>query len=367
MKLENKVHLLLEQDMSRYESLSAKTIKKIEKIQKSLNNLNEKLFFKDVTENIKVGDVFVVQTHPDIYFYGKVLSKELGIYDEVNKISPDYVLLFYKQYCDSIIMPEKDLLLSNLMLRPQLQIKHIFSSGFAKVIGNIPLTEEEKNIDLGFFHGIRNMVIEYEQDELDEVINNNLTQKKMNDFLESKKTIIETKKYYDVKGNELNKEPSYCGYLKTEGLGIITKILEELVIDDSILGNKENVFNDKPIRMLQADNTDGSVEIIESIVKDMMEFQQDCGEYNGAIKEAIDLFSKLSYMFYKKAYESKDEKDYLKCVKEYVLGINVINEYTDYSLIETVERELICNFIDEVSQAKELYYNYDITENYREW
>ena len=68
------------------------------------------------------------------------------------------------------------------------------------------------------------------------------------------------------------------------------------------------------------------------------------------------------------SFQSSDFEWVKVQVKEFVLTLNAFNEKHDYSIIETDQREGICELIDEVIKfAGHNIINEDITEEWREW
>lgn len=105
---------------------------------------------------------------------------------------------------------------------------------------------------------------------------------------------------------------------------------------------------------------------IEAIKNNLVEFQTEIGEYDDT-KKSIEEFSKVSYTFYNSAMSSVNEEELLNHIKVYVLKINKINEAAGFGLIETMEREEIYLFIVSVYTKLGYEFDYDVTEEYREW
>ena len=106
---------------------------------------------------------------------------------------------------------------------------------------------------------------------------------------------------------------------------------------------------------------------IESIVEMMIQYQDMIGQLSEEMKELIDQFRQMSYDFLTQLTNVKNREHVLKVVKEYVLLLNHVNDAAGGELIETDEREDICSFIMEEVESVGFDFNYDITEEYREW
>jgi len=109
------------------------------------------------------------------------------------------------------------------------------------------------------------------------------------------------------------------------------------------------------------------VKEIESIVKNMIFFQRMANQYNETMKNHIDCFSVLAYQFSENSMKSVNKEDYLSLVKDFVIELNILNEKAEYALIETDEREQIYLFIENISKKLGYVFDYDITEDEREW
>lgn len=65
---------------------------------------------------------------------------------------------------------------------------------------------------------------------------------------------------------------------------------------------------------------------------------------------------------------NKDEKLIIKSVKKVILELNKLNDKCEGELIETDQREDLCQFIEDASIVAGLTKpEYDITEEWREW
>ena len=82
----------------------------------------------------------------------------------------------------------------------------------------------------------------------------------------------------------------------------------------------------------------------------------------------IDVCFNILKEYLEKMHQSSDMEEGMKHVKSAVLALNQLNEACDYCLIETNEREDICEII--IMAGHEKGYNDledDITEEWREW
>lgn len=321
-------NVILPDNINSASELSEKQKKSLDQINHSLELYDFCHFFDKVDVTPKEGDIFVVQVVKNKYLYGKVISTNVQLYDDSNKIQSELVVVIYRYSSDKIHVPDFSLRLDDLLIKPLLQTKFFFNSGFAKIIANQDLTEEEKEIDLGF--GIGN-------------------------------------RYFDVYGNDLNGEPKYKGVLIVEGLGIAFDIARILTIDETVLGQEYIVPVRKKLPLVRNVKGQMNYEIIDDIIEKIIFIQKELGSYNKDVKKAIPVLSKALYSFKNKSEQQNSVELYLNAVDELVERINQINDYTNHCLIETEEREEIYSFIDNVSTSLGYSFDYDITEKIRKW
>ncbi len=109
-------------------------------------------------------------------------------------------------------------------------------------------------------------------------------------------------------------------------------------------------------------------QITETVVKSMQDFISDGSE--DYTQEDIDACRTLleAYLQELDALKKPTDEDIMSCVEKVVLALNDLNEKTDYVLIETGEREAICEIIQEAAIACGLGdIPDDVTEEWREW
>lgn len=321
-------HVQLPKNIDSIDKLSINKKKSIDIINCSLDLYDFCHFFEKTEVEPQEGDIFVVQVVLGKYIYGKVIKTDVKLFDHDNKLQSEFVILLYRSVSNTPTKPEYPLELSNLLLKPLLQKNYFFSSGYAKIITNLPLTDEERDIDLGFEFG------EY---------------------------------YQDIKGNFLDKAPKYKGFLRVEGLAIAFDIAKILTIDDTVLGNEYIVRVKRKLPLIKTRKDQEINNDIERIIQKMISFQEEIGSYNKNFKKAIQALSKVLYAFLDKIDNHNSENDYVELVSDIVEKINLINDFTENHLIETDEREDICSFIDSVSKNLGYKFSYDITEEKRKW
>ena len=105
--------------------------------------------------------------------------------------------------------------------------------------------------------------------------------------------------------------------------------------------------------------------IIESMIS-YMEFDEECVYTDKDIEECKKLL--INYLDKISAIERPNDNEIINQVKYLVTSLNKLNERSDYTLIETEQREDICKLINESAVDIGLEKKYeDITEEWREW
>ncbi len=107
-------------------------------------------------------------------------------------------------------------------------------------------------------------------------------------------------------------------------------------------------------------------EILVRIKKGMIDYMS-FGETSYNEKD-VDECLHILHNYLDRASKSKSQEDCMIHVKEAVLALNVLNDKCDYELIETDQREDICEVI--ILAGNEMGFNTldeDITEEWRDW
>ncbi|WP_285946519.1 immunity 26/phosphotriesterase HocA family protein [Thomasclavelia cocleata] len=93
----------------------------------------------------KKGDIFVVQPIENIYYYGKVID---DLHKCVYGIESAWPLIYIYNNCSTKIeLPDK---LTDILVAPIITNYGPWTKGYFYTIGNIPITDEEKQMDCGF-------------------------------------------------------------------------------------------------------------------------------------------------------------------------------------------------------------------------
>jgi hypothetical protein len=134
-------------------------------IQNKLKNFIEndaecqlKIIKKTRPKEIKTGDVFVVSPRKGIYFYGRV--QKANIESKDNFVNGNHSIFIYKCKSKEISLDNFKPNFNNLLIDPCIIHKSYWTQGYFYTIGNVPLTEEEKNLDYGFVNVFEDFVTE---------------------------------------------------------------------------------------------------------------------------------------------------------------------------------------------------------------
>ena len=109
--------------------------------------------------------------------------------------------------------------------------------------------------------------------------------------------------------------------------------------------------------------------MIDETITGMLEYMAELEECAYSKKDVIKCETILTqYLDALAVLDTPTDKDILKCVKKCVVALNKLSEKTDYEMIESVERDNICEIIQ--TAAEECGLNdasEDVTEEWREW
>mgnify|MGYP000201325179 CR=1 FL=1 len=110
------------------------------------------IVLKKSNKKIQDGDVFVVSFKEGIYFWGKVIEAYIN-HPTDNWMNGCCVIFIFK--CKSKTKDIKEFKpdYNNLLTEPNIVTPDYWKKGLIETVGNIPLTEEEKTLDYGFFDG----------------------------------------------------------------------------------------------------------------------------------------------------------------------------------------------------------------------
>ncbi len=192
-EISNEENMLANAWKERYNSLSDEIKKRLDE-----DDYKQLEIIKRKRKEINEGDVFILSPEKGIYFYGKVLKAKIN--NKYNSfIRGEYLVFIFKCKTKNISIEDFKPDYNELLIQPAIVGKEYWTQGLFYTIGNIPLTEEEKNLDYGFYSVINGM-------------------------------------FYKENGVLIKKKPKIYGcYGITTDIGISMYIRKELIIDPSLL------------------------------------------------------------------------------------------------------------------------------------
>ena len=142
-----------ERNLKRREKYPKELVDKLDYVLEKGENLQVIKRRRNVEVN--TGDVFVLTFDGTFYFYGKVLLANIDHINKSNWINGCHVIFVFKNKTLNKTLddfkPDYDNLFAD---GPKIVTTGYWKQGRFETIGNIPLTEEEKNLDYGFCDSI---------------------------------------------------------------------------------------------------------------------------------------------------------------------------------------------------------------------
>ena len=106
---------------------------------------------KKSKETVKEGDVFVLSMKGGLYFYGKVLQAKIEHVQKNSSYNEGIVIFIFKCKTNKKTLENFKPDYNKLLIGPDIVTSGYWAQGYFETIGNIPLTDEEKKLDYGFF------------------------------------------------------------------------------------------------------------------------------------------------------------------------------------------------------------------------
>lgn len=132
----------------RHESLDSETY---EKLMKFFDEDHQLEVIKRTRTKPKEGDIFIVSPKKGVYFYGKVMVADIKRVVPDSFVEGQYVIFIFKCRTKEKNMNKFVPNYDDLLIPPTIVSQHYWRSGYFYTIDNIPLTEDEKKIDFGFY------------------------------------------------------------------------------------------------------------------------------------------------------------------------------------------------------------------------
>ncbi len=97
------------------------------------------------------GDIFVVEPVKGTCFYGRVLVGSVDYIDKDSYLNGTSIITIFKNITDKLDTKKYNPNYNSLLIEPSYVYDDYWKKGYFYTIGNEPLSEEEKNLDYGFF------------------------------------------------------------------------------------------------------------------------------------------------------------------------------------------------------------------------
>lgn len=135
----------------RFESLNLEIQKELDNFYDTKAATHQLKVIKKSRSIPKVGDVFLVSPREGIYFYGKVLISNIVRKVPDSFVEGKHVVFIFKGNTHEKNIDKYMPDYSNLLIPPAIVGDEYWKKGYFHTIANIPLTEEEKKLDFGFY------------------------------------------------------------------------------------------------------------------------------------------------------------------------------------------------------------------------
>ena len=127
------------------------------------DEFTELIAMKKTRKRPKEGDVFALQPISGMFYFGKVIQTDVKSTDSfVNGATLIYV---YSRCSHRKELPY-DLETAEFLIPPQIVNFRPWLDGYFETVGNIPVTEAERNVPFGFWDLLRKRFIDINQKEL---------------------------------------------------------------------------------------------------------------------------------------------------------------------------------------------------------
>lgn len=103
------------------------------------------------TSKINIGDVFLLSPRENIYFYGKVLKTNIKTINNDTFVEGKQTVFIHRCRTSQISLDNFKSNYNDLLISPSIVDISYWRKGFFYTIGNLPLTDVEKNLDYGFY------------------------------------------------------------------------------------------------------------------------------------------------------------------------------------------------------------------------
>lgn len=143
--MKTKENIMRKRLNERYEKLGVEIKEKVDYMYRNWNKENQLLVIKRKRKYPEIGDVFLVNPKPGLYFWGIVLD---------NKVKHSFgddllVVIIFKEKITSLKNNDFLVDLNNMLIAPSIEGREYWTRGYFYTIRNIDYSKE--NLDYGFY------------------------------------------------------------------------------------------------------------------------------------------------------------------------------------------------------------------------
>ena len=100
------------------------------------------------------GDVFLLSPVENVYFYGKVIKVGIKTNNQDGFIEGKNTVFIYKCKTRELTLDDYSPNYDDLLIMPAIVDISYWNKGYFYTVGNVPLTDEEKSLDYGFYRSM---------------------------------------------------------------------------------------------------------------------------------------------------------------------------------------------------------------------
>ncbi|MCU9533315.1 Imm51 family immunity protein [Streptococcus sp. CSL10205-OR2] len=147
----NNPNLIADRRRKRYLQLDKETQRKLDDFYKNRADSYQLQVIEKSKISPQTGDVFLFSPRKGLYFYGKVLLANIHRKIPDSFIEGNHMVVLFKSRVTDLSMDNYRPDYNDLLISPEIVPVDYWKRGYFYTLTNIPLTEEEKGLDIGFY------------------------------------------------------------------------------------------------------------------------------------------------------------------------------------------------------------------------
>ncbi|MCU9533312.1 Imm51 family immunity protein [Streptococcus sp. CSL10205-OR2] len=144
-------NLIADRIEERYLKLDKETQRKIDDFYDNKSSKHQLQVIEKSKISPQTGDVFLFSPRKGLYFYGKVLLANIHRVDFDPFAESSHLVVLFKNRVTDLNMSNYQPDYDNLLIPPAIVPVDYWKRGYFYTLTNIPLTEEERTLDIGFY------------------------------------------------------------------------------------------------------------------------------------------------------------------------------------------------------------------------